>query len=1069
MEEVEKKFNPLVSIVIPVYNGSNYMREAIDSALDQTYKNIEIIVVNDGSKDNTEKIAKSYRNKIRYFSKENGGAASALNLAIQNAKGEYISWLSHDDVYYLEKIEKQINRLEKLKEDRRDSTILISNYCLINEKTEITSILNFHKTHPLEKLNYPLYPLLNGLVHGCSLLIPKKCFEEIGYFNPQLKTTQDYDLWFRMFPKYEVDFMVDVLVKSRWHAEQATKTIKTVIQEADQLWIRMVNGLSDEQKIRLNGGVLSFYENTHAIMKAAGYVSAEKYLLELIDKFKQRDIEKIKVSVIIPFYNRIEWTIEAIKSVISQTHKNLEIILINDLSSDSIDLIKNIAKNDKRIKLVDNKRKKGVSGARNTGIDFATGEYIAFLDSDDLFFPEKIKKQLEFMVREGFLFSHTSYSLFSNNFMKESIINSGKADITYPTIIVNCFATTPTIMIHSDIFKNSANRFIEHYSIGEDTCLWIKISRISPSKGLDIVLTKVRKHGNNAAYDNSKQIQGLGNILDYLMENYLNDETFVHVNNLNNAFIKIGGIDKKVFEYKLLKEFKCDNLQISDNDLIGNKFNGHDLHFYLREKNIDSKQLVWNKESKDDNTFLIARDKSDRLEIYERAQSIQNKYSLNGVLNPIGYDILQDPLFINAGIVHLHLINNYIFDIQLLPLITRLKPVVWTLHDPWSLGGHCIHHFECEKWKTHCQDCSNLRVPFGLQLDNSALNYALKKDAITNSKFEVIVASRWMEKKVIQSPIFKGKSVHVIPFGINQEIFKPINKAKARETLKIPENALVILIRCDYSGFKGMDFIEYILKRIRSDKKIVVLILKEKLRGEFKELDLREFGWIKDDNFLAKIYSASDLFLMPSAVESFGMMAIESMSCGTLPIVLEGTSLPEVINAPECGVAVKRDKKEYLKTVQYYIENENERTKKSNRCLGFARKNYSKNVFVKKIIDVYGNAKANYRVSRESELLLSQLRKNVNLKSNSNSTQVIKIKKTRGILLIIKGYLILFFWRHKNILPNILRSVLRKILMKININIETEVTIIRTSGGRSLKEDMARLITYYLSLLFKKK
>ena len=82
---------PLVSIVIPVYNGSNFLREAIESALNQTYKNIEVLVINDGSNDNnkTEIICKSYGNKIRYFYKENGGVASALNLGINEAKGSF--------------------------------------------------------------------------------------------------------------------------------------------------------------------------------------------------------------------------------------------------------------------------------------------------------------------------------------------------------------------------------------------------------------------------------------------------------------------------------------------------------------------------------------------------------------------------------------------------------------------------------------------------------------------------------------------------------------------------------------------------------------------------------------------------------------------------------------------------------------------------------------------------------------------------------------------------------------------------------------------------------------------
>ena len=83
---------PKVSIIIPVYNGKDYVEEAIDSALNQTYDNKEIIVVNDGSKDNTEEICLSYKDKIKYYSKENGGVSTALNLAISKATGEYISW-----------------------------------------------------------------------------------------------------------------------------------------------------------------------------------------------------------------------------------------------------------------------------------------------------------------------------------------------------------------------------------------------------------------------------------------------------------------------------------------------------------------------------------------------------------------------------------------------------------------------------------------------------------------------------------------------------------------------------------------------------------------------------------------------------------------------------------------------------------------------------------------------------------------------------------------------------------------------------------------------------------------
>ena len=107
---------PKISIIIPAYNASDYLSEAIDSALNQTYSNIEIIVVNDGSKDDgaTEKIALSYGQKIRYLSKENGGSSSALNWGISHMTGEWFSWLSHDDLYVPEKLQKQWEYMQAL-------------------------------------------------------------------------------------------------------------------------------------------------------------------------------------------------------------------------------------------------------------------------------------------------------------------------------------------------------------------------------------------------------------------------------------------------------------------------------------------------------------------------------------------------------------------------------------------------------------------------------------------------------------------------------------------------------------------------------------------------------------------------------------------------------------------------------------------------------------------------------------------------------------------------------------------------------------------------------------------
>lgn len=246
MENTTKKMNtkfcPLVSIIIPVYNGSNYMKEAIDSALAQTYKNIEIIVVNDGSTDNTDEIARSYGDKIRYFKKENGGVATALNLAIKEAKGEYISWLSHDDLYHPNKIQRQIETLKTL-EDK--NTIIFSDIEMIDENSKVFAnrILKEKYSEPNKK--NPLFWLLNGLVHGCSLLIKKDIFFEFNLFDESLRTVQDYALWYDIFKKYKVYHIDEILIQSREHPEQGHITLSEYIQkEQTFLWNKMILGLT---------------------------------------------------------------------------------------------------------------------------------------------------------------------------------------------------------------------------------------------------------------------------------------------------------------------------------------------------------------------------------------------------------------------------------------------------------------------------------------------------------------------------------------------------------------------------------------------------------------------------------------------------------------------------------------------------------------------------------------------------------------------------------------------------------------------------------------------------------
>ncbi len=218
-------YNPKVSIVIPVYNGANYLGEAIDSALNQTYKNIEVLVINDGSKDNTDEIAKSYGDRIRYFSKQNGGVSSALNLGIKEMKGEYFSWLSHDDKYEPQKIENQIELLSKYNDEKLiaicATKYIDKNSCDLQHYKKTT--YEFDRVYNWDEVLIQLFEKV--CFNGCALLIPKKAFLDAGDFNEDLRYSQDFLMWIKIFLKeYKVVFGDFIGVCSRVHEKQQTQT-----------------------------------------------------------------------------------------------------------------------------------------------------------------------------------------------------------------------------------------------------------------------------------------------------------------------------------------------------------------------------------------------------------------------------------------------------------------------------------------------------------------------------------------------------------------------------------------------------------------------------------------------------------------------------------------------------------------------------------------------------------------------------------------------------------------------------------------------------------------------------
>lgn len=255
------EYCPKVSIVIPAYNASNYLSKAINCALEQTYTNLEVIVVNDGSKDDgkTADIARSYGDRIVYIEKENGGSSSALNVGIKAMTGEWFSWLSHDDLYYPNKVEKQVeflNKLSKLDDiikyvlfcacENIDENGNVIRNCNHKEVKEIASFVN-NLTDNAHLIAEPT----KYMFYGCGCLIHKDVFKKLGGFNEKLKLVNDIDMWFRIYSAgFRIRFIEDVLVQGRIHSEQVSRSIGFSYHnpEQDMYWSRSLDWLKEHNK-----------------------------------------------------------------------------------------------------------------------------------------------------------------------------------------------------------------------------------------------------------------------------------------------------------------------------------------------------------------------------------------------------------------------------------------------------------------------------------------------------------------------------------------------------------------------------------------------------------------------------------------------------------------------------------------------------------------------------------------------------------------------------------------------------------------------------------------------------
>ena len=409
--------NELISIVVPIYNVENYLRQCLDSISEQTYKNFECILVNDGSTDSSQQIAEEYLvdSRFKLINQSNKGLSGARNTGISHIREEstFISFVDSDDYIYpdfletlIEHIEDDVDIIEGMIEYFNDE-IKVDNVFHNFEKQILTTKDDKLRKLTLNELRVSVFPKLfrkslltedffpEGWIFEDLAVVPELVSHSrkwiklpkviYGYrIRPNSITTKEFseeklDV-FKIFEKYDLFF------------ENENDVTKLLVEKLKYL--------------HLNYHDIEFLPENNQYKQL--YQQEKQKLLSKIADYESKAL----ISIIVPIYNVEKYLRQCLDSIQDQSYQNFECLLINDGSPDnSADICKEYVSKDPRFRYIE-KENGGVSSARNLGIEHSKGEYITFIDSDDWVDSDYLEVLYTALIDENADISVSTYKRF---------------------------------------------------------------------------------------------------------------------------------------------------------------------------------------------------------------------------------------------------------------------------------------------------------------------------------------------------------------------------------------------------------------------------------------------------------------------------------------------------------------------------------------------------------------------------------------------------------------------------------------------------------------------------------
>ncbi|MFC2023115.1 glycosyltransferase [Chloroflexota bacterium] len=366
------------------------------------------------------------------------------------------------------------------------------------------------------------------------------------------------------------------------------------------------------------------------------------------------------------------------------------------------------------------------------------------------------------------------------------------------------------------------------------------------------------------------------------------------------------------------------SIQISDYlNGGGSAIAAHRLHLGFQNAGVQSTILCARKTLDSPDSVVLPKPTS--LEGY--IGSATRRLGLNDIHNISTFNIRKMDVYQRADILNIQAFRDR-YNYLALPALTRGKPGVFTLQDVWAYTGHCTSHRDCERWKTGCGKCPYPDVTQRIRKDSTRLVWKLKDWAYSRSNLTIVTLCSQVTKRAKQS-MLRRFPIHEIPSGLDTQTLVPLDPQECRSILGIPRDSRVIMFAALFlSNYrKGADLLLEALESLPPSLRAETLLLLMGSKGEAlagaSGMESREFGLVMDDRLKAILYSAADVFVSPSRSEGFGLVALESIACGTPAVTFAVGGAREYVRPGISGYLAKSfDAQDLGRGIQELLEDD---------------------------------------------------------------------------------------------------------------------------------------------------